>query len=128
MNILFECPLLDIDQFYTFSLTHHSVICDIFFNFSNFYCFPWSCCCCYCCSSPCTTSATDLRERFYLQAFFYITRPNIAWCCCTASAIGLRECFLPLIVFYLSLIVDIFWLNLHLPRNFWNRAILPQRL
>ena len=43
-----------------------------FFNFSNFYCFPWSCCCCYCCSSSCTTSATDLRERFYLQVFFIL--------------------------------------------------------
>ena len=28
----FECPLSDIDQFYTFSPTHHSVICDFFFS------------------------------------------------------------------------------------------------
>ena len=46
--------------------------CDTFISTSHYFpmscCYSCSCSCCTCCC--CIISATDLRERFYFQAFF----------------------------------------------------------
>ena len=57
----------------------------------------------------CTTSAMDLKEFFLSSGFFYLTHlPHI--CHSTTSATDLREIFLPSDLFYLKLLLDI-WCN-----------------
>ena len=74
----------------------------------------------------CTVSAMDLRELFLLSGIFYLTLlPHV--CHSTASAMDLRELFLLSGSFYLTLLPDI-WNNLLLSRLPWEPAVLPWRL
>ena len=73
----------------------------------------------------CTVSAMDLRELFLLSGIFYLTLlPHV--CHSTASAMDLRELFLLSGSFYLTLLPDI-WNNLLLSRLPWEPAISVQQ-
>ena len=58
-------------------------------------------------------------RHFHFEPFRYLL---------TASATVLRGCFLPTVVFYLTLLHQHFWLNLHLSRHPWEPAVLPWSL